>query len=259
MTAAARFQVWRVLTRERTGPCCCSLPSAELAGATALKNILYLHGFASSPRGRKVAALRQLLEPEGFRVVAPDLNIPSFEKLDFKAMARVSFWEVKKHLPAVVVGSSLGALVALQAAHIALKAPLVLVAPALGLKDRWVEGLAPGDPVLFFHHGEGRELGIHRRFFEEMTRVEADRDPPPVPVSVLMGRRDESVPFETVREVWKRWEDSGRLVSSSRFVEIPDGDHGLVDFADRIAEEIRSASLSFPLSALGSQQRKPEP
>lgn len=218
-----------------------------------MRNILYLHGFASSPRGRKVAALRELLEPEGFRVVAPDLNIPSFEKLDFKAMARVSFWEVKKHLPAVVVGSSLGALVALQAARIALKAPLVLVAPALGLKDRWVEGLPPGDRILFFHHGEERELPIHRRFFEEMTRVEADREPPPVPVAVLMGRRDESVPFETVREVWTRWEESGRLAAGSRFIEIPEGDHGLVDFADSIAEEIRKAARSSPLSALSSQ------
>ncbi len=199
-------------------------------------------------------ALRGLLELEGFRIIAPDLNIPSFQKLDFKAMARVSFWEVKKHLPAVVVGSSLGALVALETARVALKAPLVLVAPALGLGERWVEELAPGDPLLFFHHGEGRELPIHRRFFEEMTRVEADREPPPVPVTVLMGRRDESVAFETVHEVWKRWEESGRLVPGSRFIEIPEGDHGLVDFADSIAGEIRVRSSQ--LSAFSSQ---PEP
>jgi uncharacterized protein len=219
-----------------------------------VKNILYLHGFASSPRGRKVAALRDLLEPEGFRVVAPDLNIPSFEKLDFKAMARVSLWEVKKHLPAVVVGSSLGALAALEAARIAVEAPLVLIAPALGLESRWLQGLPPGDPVLFFHHGEGRELAIHRRFFEEMTRVQADREPPAVPLSVLMGKRDESVPFDTVRGVWKRWKESGQLPSGSRFIEIADGDHGLVDFVDRIAEEIRVRGS--PQSAFSSQ---PEP
>ena len=185
--------------------------------------------------------------------MAPDLNVPSFEKLDFKAMARVSFWEIKKHLPAVVVGSSLGALVALEAARIALHAPLVLVAPALGLGERWVEKLPREDPAVFFHHGEGRELPIHRRFFEEMTRVVADREPPPVSVAVLMGRRDESVPFEAVSEVWKRWEESGRLASGSRFIELPDGDHGLVDSVGRIAEEILRRS-SRP--AFGSQ---PEP
>lgn len=189
-----------------------------------------------------MAALKGLLEPAEFRVIAPDLNIPSFERLDFKAMARVSFWEVKKHLPAVVVGSSLGALVALELGRIPLRAPLVLIAPALGLRARWVEKLPPSDPISFFHHGEGREVPIHRRFFEEMAHVESDREPPPVPVVVLMGLRDESVPADLVREVWKRWEETGRLQPGSRFIEIPDGDHGLVDYADQIAAEIRSAA-----------------
>ncbi len=161
-------------------------------------------------------------------------------------MAKISFWEVKKHLPAVVVGSSLGGLVALEVGRIALRAPLVLIAPALGLQDRWIENLPPGDPVRFFHHGEATELPIHRRFFEQMARVDVDREPPQVPVSVLMGRRDESVPFEVVEDVWRRWQGTGRLQSGSRFVEIPEGDHGLVAFADRIAAEIRAA-VSAPV------------
>jgi pimeloyl-ACP methyl ester carboxylesterase len=155
-------------------------------------------------------------------------------------MARLSFWEIKRHLPAVVVGSSLGAMVALEAARIALKAPLVLVAPALGFGNRWLEKLPEGDPVRFFHFGDERELPIHRRFFEEMARADSDREPPEVPVSVLIGSRDESVPIDLVREAWRRWEESGRLCPGSRFVEITDGDHGLVDHVDRIAAEIRS-------------------
>jgi len=189
-----------------------------------------------------VLGLREVLAPEGFRVIAPDLNIPSFEKLDFKVMARVSFWEIKKHLPAVVVGSSLGAMVALEAARIALAAPLVLIAPALGFGSRWIETLPPGDPVSFFHHAEGRELPIHRRFFEEMARVKADREPPAGPVTLLMGTHDESVPFGLVREVWGRWQKSGRLHSASRFVEISGGDHGLIEHVGAIAQEIRSAA-----------------
>lgn len=207
-----------------------------------MRNVLYLHGFASSPDGRKVGALRKILQPRGFRVVAPDLNIPSFERLDFRAMSRISLWEMKKHLPAVVVGSSLGALVALEAGRQALAAPLVLIAPALGFGSRWVEKLPPGDTLPFFHHGEGKDLFIHRRFFEGMAGVEADKDPPAMPVTVIMGRHDESVPFDLVRAVWKRWEDSGRLARGSRFVEIPEGDHGLTAFVDRIAEEILAAA-----------------
>lgn len=207
-----------------------------------MKNILYLHGFASSPRGRKVEALRRILLPRGYRVVAPDLNIPSFERLDFRAMSRVSLWEMKKHLPAVVVGSSLGALAALEAGRQALAAPLVLIAPALGFGSRWIEKLPAGATLPFFHHGEERELLIHRRFFEEMAAVDADREPPAMPVTVIMGRHDESVPFDLVREVWHRWEDSGRLAAGSRFVEIPEGDHGLTAHVDRIAEEIVAAA-----------------
>jgi uncharacterized protein len=199
---------------------------------------VYLHGFASSPRGRKVTALRARLEPAGCRVLAPDLNIPSFERLDFKAMTRISFWEVRKRLPVAVVGSSLGAMVALAVGRIGLHAPLVLVAPALGFGPRWIDALPAGDPVRFFHHGAEREMPVHRRFFEEMSRVDADREPPPVPVAVMMGRRDESVPFETVRHVWSRWEASGGLLPGSRFIEIPDGDHGLVEHVDRIADVV---------------------
>jgi pimeloyl-ACP methyl ester carboxylesterase len=193
-----------------------------------------------------VTALRERLEPRGLRVLAPDLNIPSFEKLDFKAMARLSVWEVRRHLPAVVVGSSLGAMVGLSVARIALHAPLLLVAPALGFRERWIEKLPPGDPVRFFHHGTEREMAVHRRFFEEMARLDADEDPPEVPVVVVMGRRDESVPFETVRAVWQRWEASGRLSPGSRFIEIPEGDHSLVDHVDRIAEEIQAMVASPP-------------
>jgi pimeloyl-ACP methyl ester carboxylesterase len=207
-----------------------------------MKNVLYLHGFASSPRGRKAEALRRVLEPSGFRIVAPDLNIPSFERLDFRAMARVALWDMKKHLPAVVVGSSLGALVALEAGRTAPAAPLVLIAPALGFGRRWIEKLPPGDSLQFFHHAEGKDLAIHRRFFEAMAGVDADRDPPEKPVTVIMGRRDESVPFDLVRDVWTGWEESGRLPEGSRFVEIPDGDHGLTAFVDQIAEEILLAA-----------------
>jgi alpha-beta hydrolase superfamily lysophospholipase len=188
--------------------------------------------------------LTEILDPRGLRVIAPDLNIPSFERLDFRAMAKVCVWEMKKHLPAVVVGSSLGAVVALEAARTVPLAPLVLIAPALGFGARWVEKLPAGETIPVFHHGEEKQMAVHRRFFEEMSRVRADRDPPAVPVSVVMGREDESVPFDLVRDVWTRWTESGRLDPRSRFVEIPGGDHGLVAHVGRIADEIAAAAGS---------------
>ncbi len=140
------------------------------------------------------------------------------------------------------MGSSLGALVALEVARRGVSAPLVLVAPALGFGRRWTEKLPEGDPIPFFHYGEERELPIHRAFFERMARLDVDRDPPPVPVTILMGRKDESVPFELVERTWNRWACGGRLPGGSQFIELPEGDHGLLGFADVIAAEARKAA-----------------
>ena len=206
-----------------------------------MRTVLYLHGFASSPSGRKIALLREALPANDFRLVAPDLNKPSFQRLDFDAIVDAALEAAKADPPDVVVGSSLGALVALAASRKGLKVPLVLIAPALAFGPRWLEKLAPGDPVRFFHHGQGRELEIHRRFFEQMAQLKTDREAPAQRVTVLMGANDESVPFAGVSETWQRWEASGQLAKGSSFTAIPNGDHGLVDHVGLIADAIRSS------------------
>ncbi len=208
-----------------------------------MRTVVYLHGFASSPQGRKIALLRNLLPEPEYRLVAPDLNRPSFENLDFEQMVDAAVATADAEKPAVIIASSLGALVALEAARRGVEAPLVLVAPALGFGSRWTEKLAPGDPIRFFHHGEGREMPIHRRFFEQMANLGHEHEPPGQAVVVVMGERDESVPFEGVERVWRKWESSGRLAPGSRFIAIPNGDHGLVGFVDRIAGAAREAIL----------------
>lgn len=211
-----------------------------------MKKILYLHGFASAPAGRKVRALTELLGPENFQVIAPDLNVPSFRNLDFQAIARRSLGEASQHAPVVIVGSSLGAVAALEANRLGARAPLLLIAPAIGFGRRWTEKLPPGDPLFFFHHAEGRELPIHRRFFEDLAGLESDPSPPASPVLVVMGTKDESVAIDHVRKIWEAWEDSGRLATGSRFVEIEGGDHGLVEHAGTIAREILDLVAAHP-------------
>ena len=209
-----------------------------------MRTVLYLHGFASSPAGRKISLLRKALPADQYRIVAPDLNRPSFEKLDFDAIVAAAQEAAEADPPAIVVGSSLGALAALEVSRRGVSAPSVLVAPALAFGRRWIEKLAPGDPIPFFHHGENREIPIHRRFFEQMARLSVDREPPRVPVAIVMGVDDESVPFDGVYATWRRWEASGLLAKGSRFIAIPGGDHGLVHHVDRIAEEIRASASS---------------
>lgn len=204
------------------------------------QTVLYLHGFASSPAGRKITLLKGLLEPRGFRLVAPDLNTPSFERLDFEAMVAAAVSTAATERPVAIVGSSLGALVALGVSRRGFTAPLLLLAPALGFGDRWTKALPPGVAPQFFHHGVGEERSIHREFFESMEKVDVDREPPSVRVTVIMGRKDESVPFAVVEGVWCTWVASGKMAAGARFVEIPEGDHGLVDFVAQIAGEIEA-------------------
>jgi pimeloyl-ACP methyl ester carboxylesterase len=200
-------------------------------------SVLYFHGFASSPQSQKLVALQQILAPQ-IELNAPDLNVPSFEKLSFEGMARLGVERGRAVPPRVIVGSSLGAMVALEVVRRGIRAPLVLIAPAIGIGDRWHTRLEPGDPVKVFNHARGGQALIHRAFFDEMCLVHPDQDPPSVPVSIVMGRADESVPFEVVKTRWEQWTASGNLMRGSRFIEIAGGDHALVDWVTLLAREI---------------------
>jgi len=116
----------------------------------------------------------------------------------------------------------------------------VLIAPGLGVGKRWGSRIPPGDPVYVFNYEANGQAAIHRAFFEQMKNVEPEAAAPAAPVVVIMGRHDETVPFELVRSVWDGWEG---LLPGSRFIEIADGDHSLVNHVDVIAREIRSFIL----------------
>jgi uncharacterized protein len=207
-----------------------------------MKRILYFHGFASSPASAKITALRPLLDPYGIVLDTPDLNVPSFEQLDLDAVVAHGVAAAEANPPRVLVGSSLGAIIAMSVAARGIDAPLVLIAPALGVAHRWKEKLPAGDPIVVFNHARNADVPIHRRFFEQIDEVRVDFEPPRSRVVVIMGRGDETVPFAMVRGRWEEWVASGRLASGSRFIEIADGDHGLVDSAPLIADQIRELS-----------------
>src|SRR5204863_328075 len=75
--------------------------------------VLYFHGFASSPASAKITALRPLLEPDGIELNTPDLNIPSFEQLDFDAIVAFARERARREPPRALGGSPMGALIAL--------------------------------------------------------------------------------------------------------------------------------------------------
>ncbi|HEX6095098.1 MAG TPA: YqiA/YcfP family alpha/beta fold hydrolase [Thermoanaerobaculia bacterium] len=204
-------------------------------------NVLYFHGFASSPGSAKITALRPLLEPHGIELNAPDLNVPSFERLDFEAMVATAQRAARELPPRAMVGSSLGAQVALAVAQRGLHVPLVLIAPAIGQRERWRLQMPAQDPVTVFNFARNADAPIHRAFFVQMLELTVDAAPPAAPVTVFMGRDDETVSFERVERLWREWEASGRLAEGSRFIEIAEGDHGLVAHTSLIEQAIVEA------------------
>ena len=181
--------------------------------------------------------MRAILAPD-VELVTPDLNVPSFEKLDFEAMVALGLDTGRAIAPCAVVGSSLGALVALEVVRRGIARPLILIAPPLGLVREWLPTLPPGDPVEVFNHARNANAPIHRAFFEQVAASDADREPPPVPVTTFMGIDDETLPFERVEAVWQRWRP--HAAPGSRFVAIPGGNHSLLSSVVEIATEIRT-------------------
>jgi alpha-beta hydrolase superfamily lysophospholipase len=206
-----------------------------------MTSVLYFHGFASSPASAKIAALRPLLAPHGIELNAPDLNVPSFEFLDFDAVVAHAFSVGQATPPRALVGSSLGSLIALSVAQRGIEVPLVLIAPAFGVARRWQTKIPDDDPIMTFNYARNADAPIHRKFFEQMTRLHVDDDPPHARVTVIMGRKDQTVPFDVVEETWRRWEGSGKLAAGSRFIVLDEGDHSLVGEAEGIRDAIVEA------------------
>ena len=174
--------------------------------------VLYLHGFASSPQSSKATFLARKFAERGIQVIVPDLNEPDFSTLTVTRMLQ----QVEKALassagPAVVVGSSLGGFVAVQAA---LRYPdritrVVLLAPALDfdgnrfseLGDRGLAAWKASNQLAVFHYGYGRMMPVHYELYADARKYNAFQAPLLQPVQVFQGRLDTAVNPVTV----ERW------------------------------------------------------
>src|SRR5688500_3274143 len=96
--------------------------------------IFYLHGFASSARSSKATFVASRLRELGVELHTPDFNAPDFSTLTITRMVdQVGRAIGSAPDPVVLIGSSLGAFVAVQVAlkHPGRVARMVLLAPAL--------------------------------------------------------------------------------------------------------------------------------
>lgn len=171
---------------------------------------VYLHGFASSPRSSKAVFLAGKLRDHGVETVIPDLNGPDFSTLTVTRMLDTTerLLEVSAE-PAVLIGSSLGGFVAVQAAvrRSDRVQRLVLFAPALEFADQRMRDFGPGTIAEWkragvmhvFHYAYGRMVPVHYGLYLDATRYDALHARPPMPTLVVQGVRDEAVNPEMVK------------------------------------------------------------
>lgn len=179
----------------------------------ALMQVFYLHGFASSARSSKAAFFGARLNQHGIQLRTPDFNEPDFATLTVTRMVQQVCADVDGlgGEAAALIGSSLGAFVAVQAA---LERPdavsrLILLAPALDfggnrmrdLGDRGIDEWRRTNRLEVFHYGYGRVLPVHFELYEDARRYDCMAARLSMPVQVFQGRRDELVDAATV----ERW------------------------------------------------------
>lgn len=165
-------------------------------------HLLYLHGFASSARSSKATFLAAKLRGHGLDLHTPDFNEPDFSTLTITRM----IGQVSRALdglpsgPVVLIGSSLGAFVAIQAglARPDRVARLVLLAPALdfgGSRMRdlggvGIEAWQRQGSLPVFHYGYGRVIPVHYALYTDACTYDCRNAALTMPIQVFQGRRD---------------------------------------------------------------------
>ncbi len=165
--------------------------------------VLYLHGFASSPASRKARFFANKLRDLDFHVEVPDLAEGDFEHLTISRQLKL-LESLARNEPVILIGSSLGGyLAALYAARHPEINRLILLAPAFGFHQLWVEELGPRrlaewkehGSVPVFHYGEQHEVPLSFQLMEDSGQFEAFPNFHQ-PALIFHGNRDTSVPVE---------------------------------------------------------------
>lgn len=210
---------------------------------TPIAHAVYLHGFASSPDSSKASRFRAELAAHRVGLSCPDFNQPDFESLTVSRMLAQTTAAVAAAPgtgPVALVGSSLGAFVAV---HAAARDPggrvdrLVLLAPAFDfggnrlrqLGEHGIDQWRRQGRLRVFHYALDEERDVGFQLYEDAAQYDAITLTVHQPVLVVQGRQDEVVRPEMV-EQWA----SGR--SNVRLEMVDDG-HQLGASMDRVWTE----------------------
>ena len=172
--------------------------------------MLYLHGFASSPKSTKVGYFSERLRTHGVDVRCPDFNQPDFSTLTLTRMLDQLGAELARldGAPVTLLGSSLGGTLAILAAgrYAAQVDRLVLLAPAV-MFAKPGHHLLPPEQVddwrrrgarPFFHYADHAERDLQFAFYEDSLQYDAFNATVCQPALIFQGLRDASVDHRMV-------------------------------------------------------------
>lgn len=211
-----------------------------------MRHLFYLHGLASSPRSGKARYLDGRFAAHGLTLHCPDLNEPDFATLTTTRMLRQTADRLRQlpEAPAVLIGSSLGAFVALHLAEqAAAELPahpierLVLLAPAFDFGRAGMPGLGAAELdrwrrdgwLEMLHHAHGEPRRVHHGLYDDAARYDSFAVRTSVPMLICQGRRDAVVNPAVVQRF-----AAGR--AHARLV-LVDDDHQLAGSLERIWAE----------------------
>ena len=182
--------------------------------------VLFAHGFEGTPEGSKPSYMRDEL---GWDVVTPSMSELGWTiEQETEVLLRI----IDEDGPFdIIAGSSMGGLAAANASNLRPdeKFSLLLIAPAFGLGDLWLEGAKPeglaqwekDGSIPYFMNGLGIEVTLDWEFFlsaERMSWPKLNH-----PTVILHGNLDDIVPIENSRKVAK---EDAHVV---KLIEIEDG------------------------------------
>ncbi len=210
------------------------------------KYILFLHGFASSRHSAKASYFRKKIRLlRRYRFHAFDFN-PT--PLDFKYLTITGMIErLRQHIlerrihRLRIIGSSLGALVALHFAHrYGMVEKMLLLAPALcyeprGLTETQQEEWKRRGEGEVFHYHFNQKIPVWYDFHLDGLRYSSFIHPP-IPITIIHGMRDDIVPVEESRDY------ANRYPSLVTLVEV-DSDHLLYDHLELIWQRVKTDLL----------------
>jgi pimeloyl-ACP methyl ester carboxylesterase len=242
-----------------TRPDGAALRGRLLPGDGAL--VAFFPGFRSVHTGEKAAAVAGWARSRGHACLRfdwlghgeSDGPFDAFRVSEAVADAAAALGTVQRPgQPLLLVGSSMGAWIALLLAVKGLADPagMVLVAPAVDFVSRRLAELpGPMREALYAHgvvhvpdaYAPGSTYPVTRDFLDDALALEPGDAPLPVPcpVRILHGTADEAVPVETARRL-------ARLLPDATLTEIEDADHRLTGHVGAILAELAALEGRLP-------------